>query len=66
MSLNILEKFDYSKRKHFYSKTLISMSFTLHFSSLFCMRYFVFSMEIGNNGYHSDSSQGIPNPMMTR
>ncbi|XP_029297236.1 prominin-1-A isoform X13 [Cottoperca gobio] len=23
-------------------------------------------MEIGNNGYHSESSQGIPNPMMTR
>ncbi|XP_074505216.1 prominin-1-A isoform X3 [Sebastes fasciatus] len=22
-------------------------------------------MEIGNNGYHSESSQGIPNPMMT-
>ncbi|XP_007551068.1 prominin-1-A isoform X6 [Poecilia formosa] len=23
------------------------------------------NMEIGNNGYHSESSQGIPNPMMT-
>ncbi|XP_074505214.1 prominin-1-A isoform X1 [Sebastes fasciatus] len=23
------------------------------------------TMEIGNNGYHSESSQGIPNPMMT-
>ncbi|KAK1904431.1 Prominin-1-A [Dissostichus eleginoides] len=23
-------------------------------------------MEIGNNGYHSERSQGIPNPMMTR
>ncbi|KAI4818923.1 hypothetical protein KUCAC02_004213 [Chaenocephalus aceratus] len=24
------------------------------------------TMEIGNNGYHSERSQGIPNPMMTR
>lgn len=30
------------------------------------LQYFVFSMEIGNNGYHSERLQGIPNPMMTR
>lgn len=48
------------------------LHYTLHFSSLFfCfvflfLQYFVFSMEIGNNGYHSERLQGIPNPMMTR
>lgn len=30
------------------------------------LQYFVFSMEIGNNGYHSERLQGIPNPVMTR
>lgn len=58
VSPNILEKFGYSKRKHFYSKGS-ACHVTLHFSSLF-----VFSMEIGNNGYHSERLQGIPNPMM--
>ncbi|KAA8588622.1 hypothetical protein FQN60_009967, partial [Etheostoma spectabile] len=40
-----------------------SVSGTWHFT--FIETIPMKTMEIGNNGYHSESSQGIPNPMMT-
>lgn len=41
------------------------VSHIIHYSPFF-IQHFVSSMEIGNNGYHNERSQGIPDPMMTR
>lgn len=57
-------KFGYLKKQSIFTLQH-AMSVMLHFSFLFCIQHFVFSMEIGNNGYHSERSRGIPNPMMT-
>lgn len=54
----------YYKKEHFnFSMSCLSHN-TLFI--LFFIQHFVSSMEIGNNGYHNERSQGIPDPMMTR